>query len=61
LLEATRGTPLDDRCWRALERAAIVLGARMLLWSKALALEAGRPGAEAEWVWWMVRLEAARG
>jgi hypothetical protein len=61
LLEATRGTPLDERCWRALERAAIILGARMLLWSKALALEAGRPGAEAEWVWWMVRLEAARG
>ena len=61
LLEAARGAPLANACWSALVRAAIVLGARMLLWSKALALEAGRPGADAEWAWWMDRLEASRG
>ena len=42
--------------WRRLEDAAIVLGARMLLWSKAAALEAGRAGAQEEWNWWMERL-----
>ena len=60
-LEAARGAALPGECWVALVRAGVVLGARMLLWSKALALEAGRPGADAEWAWWMERLEAARG
>jgi hypothetical protein len=31
----------------------------MLLWSKALAVEAERPGALAEWNWWVEQLEAA--
>ena len=60
-LEAARGVALAHGCWDALVRAGIVIGARMLLWSKALALEAGRPGAEAEWAWWMERLEGCRG
>jgi hypothetical protein len=60
LLEAARGVGLDDACWDRLVRAGIVIAARMLLWSKALALEAGRAGAEAEWTWWVERLEAAR-
>jgi hypothetical protein len=29
----------------------------MLLWSKALSLEAGATWARAEWDWWMERLE----
>jgi hypothetical protein len=57
LLEAARGEPLPDTLWRRLEDVAVLCGARMLLWSKALALDAGRPGAEAEWRWWMERLE----
>src|ERR1041385_3163954 len=47
---------IDDTTWRRLEDAAIILGARMLLWSKAAALEAGRPGAADEWEWWIQRL-----
>jgi hypothetical protein len=33
----------------------------MLLWSKALALEAGAPGAAAEWAWWVAELERRLG
>ena len=52
-------TPLPSDVWQALERAGIVAGARMLLWSKALAVEAGRAGAVEEWQWWSDRLEMA--
>ncbi|HXS83660.1 MAG TPA: phosphotransferase [Methylomirabilota bacterium] len=58
LLEAARGVALDEACWDRLVRAGIVIAARMLLWSKALAVEAGRTGAQAEWTWWVERLEA---
>jgi hypothetical protein len=56
LLEAARGSRLSDSIWQRLEDIAIVTGARMLLWNKALALDAGRPGAEDEWNWWVDRL-----
>ena len=55
-LEAALGAPLQASLWRSLERAAIVCGARMLLWSKALAVDAERPGAHEEWRWWVDRL-----
>jgi hypothetical protein len=57
LLEAALGRPLDGGLWDALLRAAVIGGAGMLLWSKALALSNGAPGAEAEWRWWVERLE----
>ena len=44
--------------WERLERHAVLMGARALLWSKANALVAGREGAEAEWSWWVDRLVA---
>ena len=47
---------VDDQTWRRLEDAAIVCGAKMLLWSKAAALGAGRAGAQEEWDWWVERL-----
>jgi hypothetical protein len=56
LLEGALGRALPEATWDALVRAAIEAGARTLLWSKALALEAGSPAARAEWDWWMVRL-----
>jgi hypothetical protein len=56
LLEAARGSRFPDSLWQRLEDIAIVTGARMLLWSKALALDAGRPGAVEEWNWWVDRL-----
>jgi aminoglycoside phosphotransferase (APT) family kinase protein len=61
LLEAELGRKLPDGLWNRLEVAAVVHGARMLLWSKALALEAGRLGAESEWNWWVERLAVIDG
>lgn len=57
LLEADLGFSLGDPLWNRLEEVAIVCGARMLLWSKALALAADRSGARDEWDWWIARLE----
>ena len=47
----------DESMWNRLGQVAIVCGARMLLWSKALAADSGRAGAEDEWNWWLHRLE----
>ena len=58
LLQKHLAGALPDATWNGLRRAAIVLGARMLLWSKALSVENGRAGAVEEWNWWVERLEA---
>lgn len=58
LLESALGHLLPEPVWRRLETVAIVCGERMLLWSKALALDAGRTGAREEWTWWVDRLAA---
>jgi hypothetical protein len=58
LLESALGHGLSDQLWTRLEAVAVVSGARMLLWSKTLALELGRPGAADEWNWWVNRLVA---
>jgi hypothetical protein len=55
------GTPFSDPLWDSLVQVAVIAGARMLLWSKALALEADRPGAREEWAWWVDHLTAALG
>lgn len=47
---------LTDDLWRELEEVAVICGARMLLWSKALAVDAGRDEALEEWDWWVRRL-----
>jgi hypothetical protein len=57
LLEAALDRRLDAELWSRLEQVAVVCGARMLLWSKALAVENHRPGADDEWDWWIGRLE----
>lgn len=59
LLTGQLSAPLSATLWATLVRSAIIFGARMLLWSKALAVEAERPGALAEWNWWVEHLEAA--
>jgi hypothetical protein len=57
LLTERLGSPLSDSVWDGLVGVAVISGARMLLWSKALALEAAGPGAREEWAWWVERLE----
>src|SRR5262249_20184265 len=61
LLSERIPAPLPDSLWEELVQVGLLTGARMLLWSKALAVEAGRPGARAEWDWWAERLDAAAG
>lgn len=56
-LEARLGRALAHEVWSDIEAQAVLGGAAMLLWSKALALEAGAPGALEEWNWWVERLE----
>lgn len=56
LLEEALGAAVEDPLWRELESAAFLGGAAMLLWSKALALRDGRPGAREEWEWWVERI-----
>jgi hypothetical protein len=60
LLESSLGVRLQDQTWNRLQDVAVIGGARMLLWSKTLALHAGRAGAAEEWQWWIDRLEAIR-
>jgi hypothetical protein len=55
-LETALGKRLANPLWTRLEEIAILSGARMLLWSKALAWDSARPGAAEEWRWWIDRL-----
>lgn len=56
LLQAELGETLADETWDRLMRVGILYGALMLLWSKALGLEAGLEAATREWDWWIDRL-----
>jgi hypothetical protein len=44
---------IDEETWQQIIKLAIVSGALMMLWSKAL----GRSRSEEEWEWWNNRLE----
>jgi hypothetical protein len=59
LLEAALGSGIPEHQWRRLLAVGILCGAAMLLWPKALALEAGAPGAAAEWQWWVEQLRVS--
>lgn len=56
LLQAGLGRPVLEPVWQDMVTAAVAAGAGMLLWSKALALDDGVPGAAAEWNWWVTEL-----
>ena len=56
--ESERGSRLSESDWTALERCAVVSGALMGLWSKAMLLESNAPDADREWAWWIERLNA---
>lgn len=58
LLEAALGHAPGELFWKQTVDYAVLAGATMMLWSKALALEAGGPRAEQEWDWWVERLAA---
>lgn len=56
-LEEALGAPIAQDAWSAHEDMAVTTSAMMLLWSKALALDEGTSRAQAEWDWWLSRLE----
>jgi hypothetical protein len=58
-LQSALGHTIPDGDWKRFQQAGIAAAARMLLWSMALALERGEPGAESDWSWWMRRLATA--
>jgi hypothetical protein len=57
LLEQSLGWRISEHRWDDMVTAGIAAGAGMLLWSKALAVAEGTPGAAAEWAWWVAELE----
>jgi hypothetical protein len=59
LLEEALGQVIPHAEWNRMADLAVWCGARSMLWSKALALESGRDGAEEEWRWWVDRLGSA--
>ena len=59
LLQQHLGNAIERSLWQRMVDAGILAGACMMLWTKALGLEAGTPGAEEEWLWWLGHLEAS--
>jgi len=62
-LERHLGRELSNAMWQRMYDAAILGGAMVLLWNKALNVKKGVPDAAAEWKWWvgeLERLSAAR-
>jgi hypothetical protein len=55
------GRQIPPETWGDMVTMAIVAGAGMLLWSKALAMASGTPGAADEWNWWVLELERRVG
>jgi len=57
-LETALGRTLGETFWSRTMESAVLAGGAMMLWSKALALDAGGGRARAEWDWWVERLAA---
>lgn len=57
-LEAALGRSPGEAFWTDTVANAVLAGGAMMLWSKALALEAGTARARSEWDWWVDRLSA---
>jgi hypothetical protein len=56
--DAERGSPTRESEWNETRRCAIVSGALMGLWAKAMLLESNAPNADREWEWWSEHLRA---
>jgi len=51
------GKEISDETWNRMMNVAIMAGARMLLWNKALNVEKNIAGAKEEWDWWIEELK----
>jgi len=56
LLESRLGFALEPALWERMMDAAIVTGARLLLWSKAMGLQERTAFRRDDWDWWAARL-----
>ena len=52
LVQIERGQSISNEDWNQMVDAAVMAGAGMLLWNKALNVQKGLPGAKEEWEWW---------
>jgi len=55
-LETALGRAPGEAFWNDTVENAVLAGAAMMLWSKAVALESGAARARREWDWWVERL-----
>lgn len=56
-LESHLKHPIEDKTWMGMVDFAVFTGAKMLLWSKALAYTTGTEKARKEWDWWILKLK----
>jgi len=59
-LQRELGKEISDEIWNRMMNVAIMAGARMLLWNKALNVEKNIAGAKEEWVWWIEELKKTK-
>jgi thiamine kinase-like enzyme len=50
---------IEKNMWQRILHLAVIAGAMMLLWNKALAMKSGSQKSIQEWEWWKDQLEAA--
>lgn len=58
-LESNLHCEIEETAWEKMKRLAVIAGARMLLWNKALGWRSGTQKGKDEWQWWNDQLEAA--
>jgi thiamine kinase-like enzyme len=47
---------IDEKTWSSIVDLAIITGARMMLWNKALGYHTGTQRGKDEWDWWVAKL-----
>ena len=58
-LESHLQFEIDEQTWQRMIHLAVVTGAMMLLWNKALGWQSGTQKGKEEWKWWRDQLEVA--
>ena len=59
-LQQELGKEISDVTWNMMMNVAIMAGARMLLWNKALNVQKNIAGAKEEWDWWIEELKRTK-
>ena len=58
-LESHLRFSIDENIWQRMKRLAVITGAMMLLWNKALGWKSGTQKGIDEWEWWKDQLQDA--